>query len=59
EEIPALPGPASCSEAKNGGWYYDDPSAPTSILVCPCTCARFGAGRVDVRVGCKPRIGVR
>jgi hypothetical protein len=59
EEIPSVPGLASCSDAANGGWYYDDPTEPTNISVCPCTCARFDAGRVDVRVGCKPRIGVR
>ncbi len=59
EEIPAIPSIASCSGATNGGWYYDNPDAPTSIEVCPCTCARFDAGKVDVRVGCKPRIGPR
>ena len=59
EEIPSVPGLASCAQADNGGWYYDDATAPTSISVCPCTCTRFDAGRVDVRVGCKPRIGVR
>jgi hypothetical protein len=31
----------------------------TRITVCPCTCARFQAGRVDVRLGCKPRLGLR
>jgi hypothetical protein len=59
EEIPAIPGIASCANSANGGWYYDVPDDPTSIEVCPCTCARFDAGRVDVRVGCKPRIGPR
>ena len=59
EEIPAIPGIDSCAKAANGGWYYDVPDDPTSIEVCPCTCARFDAGRVDVRVGCKPRIGPR
>ena len=59
EEIPAIPSIASCTDATNGGWYYDNPDDPTSIEVCPCTCSRFGAGRVDVRVGCKPRIGPR
>jgi len=48
-----------CAEAENGGWYYDNASAPTRIYVCPCTCARFGAGRVDVRLGCEPRLGLR
>jgi hypothetical protein len=59
EEIPAVSSMDSCADATNGGWYYDNPDAPTSIEVCPCTCARFDAGRVDVRVGCKPRVGPR
>jgi hypothetical protein len=59
EEIPALSGSDACAKSPNGGWYYDDTSAPTSIEVCPCTCARFEAGRVDVRVGCRPAVGPR
>ncbi len=59
EEIPALAGGDACANAPNGGWYYDVPTAPTSIEVCPCTCSRFAAGRVDVRVGCRPAVGPR
>lgn len=59
EEIPSVPNVQGCGQSANGGWYYDNASNPTSIEVCPCTCARFEAGRVDVRVGCKPRVGVR
>jgi hypothetical protein len=59
EEIPSVPNLEACAQASNGGWYYDNPVSPTSIQVCPCTCSRFEAGRVDVRVGCKPRVGIR
>ena len=59
EEIPAVSGIDACANSPNGGWYYDNTSAPTSIMVCPCTCARFDAGRVDVRVGCRPAVGPR
>ncbi|HEV8246219.1 MAG TPA: hypothetical protein VGP93_10645, partial [Polyangiaceae bacterium] len=59
EEVPSIGGLGDCSKNDNGGWYYDNPDAPTKISVCPCTCSRFGAGRVDVRLGCKPRIGLR
>jgi hypothetical protein len=59
EEIPAISGLSACANAPNGGWYYDNASEPTSIMVCPCTCARFEAGRVDVRVGCRPAVGPR
>jgi hypothetical protein len=59
EEIPAISGIAACANSPNGGWYYDNPSDPMSIMVCPCTCSRFDAGRVDVRVGCRPAVGPR
>ncbi len=59
EEIPSLTSINGCGASTNGGWYYDDLENPTRILVCPCTCSRFEAGRVDVRVGCRPTIGPR
>jgi hypothetical protein len=59
EEIPWLNSINGCATSPNGGWYYDNPSDPTRILVCPCTCSRFDAGRVDVRVGCMPAVGPR
>jgi hypothetical protein len=59
EEVPNIPSLGACADAENGGWYYDDPGKPSKISVCPCTCARFAAGSVDVRLGCKPRLGIR
>ena len=59
EEVPRIYDLEACARNPNGGWYYDDPAAPTQIFVCPCTCARFEAGRVDVAVGCRPRVGIR
>jgi hypothetical protein len=48
----------ACGSAQ-GGWYYDDPSAPTSINLCESTCAlaktAFG-GRIDILVGCKTEV---
>ena len=38
-----------------GGWHYDQPVQPTSILLCPETCAQLGAGAVDVLLGCDTR----
>jgi hypothetical protein len=55
EEVPRIDSPAACDRQENGGWYFSG----AGIAVCPCTCARFGAGRVDVRVGCQPIIGLR
>jgi hypothetical protein len=40
----------------DGGWYYDDPVAPTTIKLCEASCARAKAdegGRIDILVGCK------
>jgi hypothetical protein len=55
EEVPKVDGLAGCSTSTAGGWYYNNPTNPTGILVCPCTCARFRAGAVEVRLGCAPR----
>ncbi len=44
---------ASCG---TGGWHYDNPSAPTRIVLCPSTCMRAqgdGAAKIDVILGCK------
>jgi hypothetical protein len=29
-----------------GGWYFDDPEAPTTITLCPDTCAAYETGTV-------------
>jgi hypothetical protein len=57
EEVPKVGSSADCGRSVNGGYYFDNPTRPTKIFVCPCTCSRFGAGRVDVRFGCRPQIG--
>jgi hypothetical protein len=57
EEVPRVNSASDCAGAQHGGWYYDSNQNPTKIFVCPCTCARFQAGRVDVRFGCRPRFG--
>jgi hypothetical protein len=59
EEVPSIQSLGACANNANGGWYYDNANDPTKISVCPCTCARFQAGQVDVRLGCKPRLGLR
>lgn len=48
-----VPDPAMCGP--QGGWYYDDPTNPTTIKVCPTTCSTFQAdlmGKVDILFGC-------
>jgi hypothetical protein len=52
-------------EADTGGWYYDTLPAdgtPTRIVVCPTTCAQFGAadmGSVQIEVGCATKTPVK
>lgn len=38
------------------GWYYDNPSKPQKIVLCPASCAAVKAdptGKVNVLLGCK------
>ncbi|HKO94231.1 MAG TPA: hypothetical protein VJU61_23920 [Polyangiaceae bacterium] len=40
----------------DGGWYYDDPTLPSSIHACPSSCEFLEAqteARVDLLFGCK------
>jgi hypothetical protein len=58
QEVPYATTRGGCSSAY-GGWYYDVPpnvGTPSQILMCPCTCSSFGAGTVDIYVGCHPQI---
>ena len=58
QEVPYSPnGYASCANSEHGGWYYagrDEFGNPNKIVVCPCTCASFRAGKVEVVVDCRP-----
>ncbi len=55
EIIPQVADKAHCP-ASGDAWYYDNPSAPTQILICASTCNKLGmdsTGEVDVVLGCK------
>lgn len=46
--------PADCG--MQGGWYYDNPAAPTKIVMCPTTCDVLKAdmsGKIEVLFGCE------
>jgi hypothetical protein len=50
--VPRVADPGACPAM---GWYYDDPAAPTQILLCPETCDFLHAVpgiSVDVAFGC-------
>jgi hypothetical protein len=49
------PSADACDKA-DGGWYYDDPSAPTQIIACPASCSEFqnaSGGKVSIELGCQ------
>ena len=46
--------PDRCDPAA-GGWFYDNPQAPTRILLCQSTCSAVEAtmgGQIDIALGC-------
>jgi hypothetical protein len=51
-EVPYAASAGNCG-GPNGGFYFDNALAPTTVYFCPCTCANLGAGTIQVRYGCK------
>ncbi|MFP6685341.1 MAG: VWA domain-containing protein, partial [Polyangiaceae bacterium] len=52
--IPQVASADKCDAA--GGWYYDDVSQPTKILLCPATCDEaksFMSASIKVVLGCE------
>ncbi len=52
--IPNVASMAMCP-ANGDGWYYDNPTNPTAILLCTSTCGTVQAdatGTVDIALGC-------
>ncbi|HQP34822.1 MAG TPA: hypothetical protein PLI95_06580 [Polyangiaceae bacterium] len=51
-------GVGECGSVENG-WYYDNPTQPTKVLVCPDTCAwiqgKPGA-QMDIQFGCATQL---
>jgi hypothetical protein len=48
---------AGCSGTANDGWYYDNPSAPANVTLCPKTCSAVQADsspQVNLMLGCPP-----
>ncbi|MDH5672565.1 MAG: VWA domain-containing protein [Myxococcales bacterium] len=51
--IGQVPDAASC-DAVQGGWYYDNPAAPTRLMACDQSCNQLNVGgEVQVLLGCK------
>jgi hypothetical protein len=54
QSIGRVPSQAECANYQ-GGWYYDDASAPTTISVCDDTCNVIKTAshpRIDIKLGC-------
>jgi hypothetical protein len=54
ETVPNVIDATGCGPT--GGWYYDNPTTPSQIILCPSTCTMFQSdpgGRVDVAFGCE------
>ncbi len=52
--IGRVPGVADCANVDNG-WYYDDLTNPTKVLVCPSTCTWIQGkpgSKIDIQFGC-------
>lgn len=52
---------ADCGKAPGKGWYFDDPNAPSKVVLCPDACTDVKAsddGRIDVVFGCD-RVGIK
>jgi hypothetical protein len=51
----------SCSQALDDGWYFDDATDPTEVILCSGACAVVKAdpgAQIDVALGC-PRINLK
>lgn len=50
---------ATAADCANGGWYYDNPAAPTKITLCPTTCSAVQAdkgAKMEILIGCATQI---
>jgi len=47
--IPRLASKDACA---SGGWYYDDPTNPTTVILCPDTCSSIAGGTITIHFGC-------
>ncbi len=58
QELPYLDSASGCA-GPNGGYYYDNATAPTRVTLCPCSCANIGAGQLAFLFGCSPAVVIQ
>jgi hypothetical protein len=56
-EAPRVKNAADCAPNGGEGWYFDDPSAPMTLLLCPGTCNEMLGSTAFVAYGCPPKLG--
>jgi hypothetical protein len=57
-EILFVGDPSRC-DPSNGGWHFDNGSAPSSIVLCPATCGVVEtqvSAELGIGLGCAPRV---
>lgn len=53
-QVPQVNAPEECALNGNEGWYYDDPTAPRAVYLCPDSCATASRGTMDLELACAP-----
>jgi hypothetical protein len=49
--LPRAAGAEACASAE--AWFYDNPSAPTAIRMCPAACSGISlGGTIEITLGC-------
>ena len=57
-DIGQVTDPSQCGAAGGWGWYYDDPSNPHVIQLCPDLCdnvQKYEGGKIEVILGCETK----
>ncbi len=54
--IPKVTSSAQCGTGS--GWYYNDPTNPSRITLCPtsCTTVKNGSGQIDIELDCPTQV---
>ena len=51
--VTRVAGPSECAGLTRDGWYVDNPSAPTKVVLCPDLCAHPPSFNRDIVYGCR------
>lgn len=51
-QLPQRADRTACRGTMEGGYYFDDPSDPTQVVLCDRSCQELGAGELDILLTC-------